>query len=87
MGRALACAILAWMLPFLVAGPLAGQGAGVVVGRVTGAEDGAPLAGAAVRAVGLGATAITDGTGRYTLRLPAGTHQIARRCSGARRRG
>ncbi len=61
----------------LLAGtPLAAQGSAraTVRGRVTEADAGAPVAGAAVEVAGIGARTVADSAGRFTLRLPAGAH-------------
>jgi outer membrane receptor protein involved in Fe transport len=56
--------------------------AGRVTGRVLDAIQASPLPGVTVEVVGTGQVAHTDMDGRYTLALPAGTHQIKIALSG-----
>lgn len=52
------------------------QNSGTVVGRITAAEGGDAIAGAAVRIVGAAQAAMTRGDGGYRLVLPAGQHEL-----------
>jgi len=49
---------------------------GTITGRVTDAETGAPIAGAAVEALGQGAPQGTNDGGRFSLSVPPGTHSV-----------
>ncbi len=72
----LACFALSW------AGVDAQVPAGRVTGRVLDAINASPLPGVTVEVVGTDLVAHTDMDGRYTLALPAGTHQIKIALSG-----
>ena len=62
---------------------LAAQGSGRIVGRVVEAQQGAPIAGATVEAVGAGRSAVTALDGRYILeQVPAGPTVVRVRMIG-----
>jgi iron complex outermembrane receptor protein len=59
------------------ASPAAAQRTGEVAGRVIDADDGSPVATAAVRALGTVTTAFADDSGRFVLRrVPAGPRRV-----------
>ena len=77
---ALAAALLA-----LAPGRAAAQGTGTVTGRVTRANETAPLGGVSVMARATGQMTVTGNDGRYTLRrVPAGEQTIVVRWLGYR---
>jgi TonB-linked outer membrane protein, SusC/RagA family len=47
-----------------------------ISGTVTSAEDGSPIVGVTVQAVGTSVATQTDGNGRYTLEVPSGTAEL-----------
>ncbi len=71
--RAVRELVVAFVL--LAAGPAAAQQSVTVTGTVT-SSDGTPQAGATVAVDTLGAAALTDEAGRYSLALPPGSHAL-----------
>ncbi len=75
--------VLAAALAFLAAPTVMAQSTGTVTGKVTRADDGAPLAGVVVGVRGPGTSAVTNTQGRYVLeRVPAGTYTLVFRWLG-----
>ena len=73
------CAVLMAVTP----AAFAQEGTGAVVGYVTGAEQGGPLAGATVTLDGLPQRTATDRQGAFRLTgVPAGTHKLLVSCIG-----
>jgi TonB-linked SusC/RagA family outer membrane protein len=69
-------AFVSLVVALLAGGPLAAQ-AGRIMGTVTSADGGRPLAGAVVTVSGTSARAVTGPAGRYTLNdVAPGTHQV-----------
>jgi iron complex outermembrane recepter protein len=58
------------------AGSVQAQATGTVIGAVTHAQSGAPLAGVPVHVAGSQLTALTRSDGTYRLQLPAGSHEL-----------
>lgn len=60
----------------ILAAPLAAQQPGTVRGTVTDAQRSQPIDNALIGVVARSERAVTDGSGRYVLRLPAGEHAL-----------
>ena len=77
--RAVRELVVAFVL--LAAGPAAAQQSVTVTGTVT-ASDGTPQPGATVTVDAVGASALTDEAGRYSLTLPPGSHVVRVEAAG-----
>src|SRR5688500_6478835 len=73
---------LAIAAPGLSTPAIAQQPLGTVTGRVTGADDGEPIAGATVAVSGTPYGALTRGDGTYRLQLRPGTYELRARLIG-----
>jgi iron complex outermembrane receptor protein len=72
-------------LAILSAAEVRAQGIGSVSGTVTRSDDGSPLAGVIVTVKGIGTSAVTNPTGRYTIdRAPVGNQTLVFRWLGYR---
>jgi len=71
--RAVRVVVVAFAL--FASAPAAAQGQATITGTVT-SGDGTPQAGATVAVDSLGAAALTDADGRYSLSLPPGNHAL-----------
>ncbi|NJD09136.1 MAG: TonB-dependent receptor [Gemmatimonadetes bacterium] len=76
-GRRLARLVLASLLVLAGPGPAHAQTAGSVLGRVSDAQSGAPLAGVTVQVLGFGIHTVTAADGRFLLAgVPAGERTL-----------